>query len=192
VNSQGSAKYDVEVKGNEQDSSYRSKEDPTKTADSSRGIAPGYRLENPTWEQFSIQIDSVPACGEKALVTAHGRCEILFPGRRRDMSTLSKQVLIVDNNEEEARTLASMLERVGHCPTTTWSGLEALELLKSREFDLVLVSSYLPDLYVGDFFERLNRLPAQPSSIVIQEGEGRAATLTKVKSMIGEEIHSDH
>ncbi len=103
----------------------------------------------------------------------------------------SKQVLIVDNNEEESRTLASMLERAGHTPTTTWSGLEALELLKAREFDLVLVSSYLPDLYVGDFFERFNRLPVQPCAIVLQEGQGRAVSLTKVRSMIEEEIHSE-
>lgn len=107
------------------------------------------------------------------------------------MSPTSKQVLIVDNNEAEARTLASMLERTGHHPTTTWSGLEALELLKAREFDLVLVSSYLPDLYVGDFFERFNRLTGHPCAIVMQEGQGRSASLMKVKSMIEEEIHSE-
>jgi hypothetical protein len=51
------------------------------------------------------------------------------------------------------------------------SGLEALELLESQEFDIVLVSSYLPDLYVGDFFERFNRLPVRPCVIVKQEGQ---------------------
>jgi len=95
-----------------------------------------------------------------------------------------RRVLIVDNNEEESQILASMLERTGHHPTTTWSGLEALELLKVQTFDVVLVSSYLPDLYVGEFFERLNRLPVQPCTIVIQQGESRAATLTKLKSMM--------
>lgn len=33
------------------------------------------------------------------------------------MSLPNKQVLIVDNNEEESRTLASLLERAGHQPT---------------------------------------------------------------------------
>jgi CheY-like chemotaxis protein len=108
------------------------------------------------------------------------------------MSSPGKQVLIVDNNEKESRLLASILERAGHRTTTTWSGLEALELLKSREFDLVLVSSYLPDLYVGDFFERFNRLPRQPCTIAIQEGEGRAATLTRLTTVIGGELHSEH
>ena len=104
------------------------------------------------------------------------------------MSSPGKRVLIVDNDEAESRKLASMLESAGHHPTTTWSGLEALELLKSRDFDLVLVSSYLPDLYVGDFFARFNQLPAPPCSIVMQEGDGRAASLLKVRSAIGSEI----
>jgi CheY-like chemotaxis protein len=102
------------------------------------------------------------------------------------MNMSPRNILIVDNNEEESGTLASMLERTGHHPTTTWSGLEALELLSVQEFDLVLVSSYLPDLYVGEFFERLNRLPVQPCVIVMQEGSGREASLMKVKSMIAE------
>ena len=106
------------------------------------------------------------------------------------MSSPGKRVLIVDNNEKESRILASILERAGHLPTTTWSGIEALELLKSREFDLVLVSSYLPDLYVGEFFERFNRLPVRPCAIAIQEDEGRAAMLTKLKTLIGDEMHS--
>jgi len=101
----------------------------------------------------------------------------------------TKEALVVDNNEEESKVLASLLQRAGHHPTTTWSGLEALELLKARKFDIVLISSYLPDLYVGDFFERFNRLPVQPCTIVIQEGQGHAATLMKVRSMMGEEVY---
>jgi CheY-like chemotaxis protein len=104
------------------------------------------------------------------------------------MSLPSKQVLIVDNNEEESLVLSSMLERAGLRPTITWSGLEALELLQAGEFDLVLVSSYLPDLYVGEFFERFNRLPVHPCAIVMQEGEDRAASLVHLKSRIEEEI----
>ena len=107
------------------------------------------------------------------------------------MPTQSKRVLVVDNNDEESQVLASMLEHAGYRPTTTWSGLEALKLLKSREFNMVLVSSYLPDLYVGDFFERFNRLPVQPCLIVMQEGQACAATLMKIKGMIGEGIHSE-
>jgi CheY-like chemotaxis protein len=107
------------------------------------------------------------------------------------MPTKSKRVLVVDNKDEESQVLASMLELAGYRPTTTWSGLEALKLLKSREFNIVLVSSYLPDLYVGDFFERFNRLPVRPCVIVMQEGQAFAEMLMKIKDLIGEGIHSE-
>ena len=87
----------------------------------------------------------------------------------------------MDNNDEESQVLASMLDGAGYRPTTTWSGLDALELLESQEFDIVLVSSYLPDLYVGNFFERFNRLPVRPCVIVMQEGHA-------ARRMIGEEL----
>jgi CheY-like chemotaxis protein len=103
----------------------------------------------------------------------------------------NKRVLIVDNDQEEARTLGVMLRRAGHSSSTTWSGLEALELLKSGEYDILLVSSYLPDLYVGDFFERLSHLPVQPCSIVMQEGRTPAVTLLEVKSRIGQETRQE-
>ena len=82
----------------------------------------------------------------------------------------NKRVLIVDNNEEESGRLGVILQRAGFDSIATWSGLEALKLLKSGEYDILLVSSYLPDVYVGDFFERVNRLPVRPCSIVMQEG----------------------
>lgn len=96
----------------------------------------------------------------------------------RDMPSQSKRVLVVDNDEEESQVLASMLECAGHRPTTTWSGLEALEILKTQEFDVLLVSSYLPDLYVGDFLQRFNRLPERPCLIVMRDGP--AAVLPQI------------
>jgi CheY-like chemotaxis protein len=98
-----------------------------------------------------------------------------------------KRVLIVDNDDEEAARLGTGLQRAGYDSNATWSGLEALELLKSGEFDVLVVSNYLPDVYVGDFFERLHRLPVQPCSLVMREGHASAATVQEVKHMIEEE-----
>jgi CheY-like chemotaxis protein len=99
----------------------------------------------------------------------------------------NKRVLIVDNDEEEAAQLGTVLQRAGYDSNATWSGLEALELLKSGEFDVVLVSNYLPDVYVGDFFQRLNRLPVRPCSFVMQEGHVSASTVQKIKNLIESE-----
>jgi CheY-like chemotaxis protein len=96
-------------------------------------------------------------------------------------------ILIVDNDEKESKRLEAVVRGAGYNTITTWSGLEALELLKSQKIDVLLVSSYLPDLYIGDFLARLRGLPVQPCSIVLQAGHDAAATLSKVTSMIGEE-----
>ncbi len=99
----------------------------------------------------------------------------------------NKRVLIVDNDEEESGRLGGMLQRAGYDSSATWSGLEALKLLKSEKYDILLVSSYLPDVYVGDFLERLGQLPGRPCSIVMEEGCTPAAVLQEVKNMAGEE-----
>jgi CheY-like chemotaxis protein len=86
-----------------------------------------------------------------------------------------KRVLIVDNNERVLHTFQGMLENAGFNAQTTWSGHEALELLQSGEFDVLLMDDYLPDLHVGDFLNRIGRLPFQPW-IVVMQASGPTAT----------------
>ena len=97
------------------------------------------------------------------------------------MQSQPKQVLIIHNNEEKSQALALMVERAGHQVTTTWSGIDALGLAKSRTFDLVLVNSYLADMYVGEFFERFSRVSPLSSMIMIEEGEPHSSTLIKLQ-----------
>ena len=79
-----------------------------------------------------------------------------------------KRVLIVDNNEVILSTFQKVLERAGFDTLATWSGHEALTLLESKEFDVLLVDDYLPDLHTGDFLDRVRRLPIQPWVVVMQ------------------------
>ena len=79
-----------------------------------------------------------------------------------------KSVLIVDNNESLLWSFEEMLENAGFDTRTTWSGHEALALLQSQEFDVLLVDNYLPDLHASDFLERVGRLPIQPWIVVMQ------------------------
>ena len=102
----------------------------------------------------------------------------------------NQRILIVDNDEQESNRLEAMVQGAGYDTITTWSGVEALELLKSQKIDILLLSSYLPDMYIGAFLARLDNLPVQPCSIVMQEGHNVNATLRKVQGMIGEEHHN--
>lgn len=146
----------------------------------SGSYAPVKRMHAPEGKSITVLCDG-PHCLPGRGVPILDKWGDLFMSESRN-----KRVLIVDNDEKEAGTLSVMLEGAGYDSSTTWSGLEALELLRSGDYDILLVSSYLPDLYVGDFFERLNRLPVRPCSIIMNEGRTPAATISEMKSMIGE------
>jgi len=78
------------------------------------------------------------------------------------------RILIVDNNEDILARLGNELNKFGYEVTTTWSGMEALALLSSRTFDSLLLDDYLPDLYIGEFIEKIAALPATPRIILMQ------------------------
>jgi len=79
-----------------------------------------------------------------------------------------KKILIVDSNDAILGTFKNVLEKVGFDTRTTWSGHEALALLGSQEFDVLLVDDYLPDLHSSDFLSRVGKLPVQPWIVVMQ------------------------
>jgi len=83
-------------------------------------------------------------------------------------SEIRGHVLIVDNNEDVLTRLGNELTKIGYEITTTWSGVEALDLLSSRTFDSLLLDDYLPDLYIGEFLDRIAALPAAPKIILMQ------------------------
>jgi CheY-like chemotaxis protein len=88
-----------------------------------------------------------------------------------------KRVLIIDNNESILATFQEVLESAGFDTHTTWSGHEALELLESRDSDVLLVDDYLPDLHASDFLNRVGRLPSRPWIVVTQASTPTASHL---------------
>ncbi len=84
------------------------------------------------------------------------------------MKESKKRVLIVDNNEKILFTLQRVLENSGFDTCATWSGCEALDLLKNQDFQVLLVDDYLPDLHSSDFLSRVASLPIQPWVVVMQ------------------------
>jgi DNA-binding response OmpR family regulator len=87
---------------------------------------------------------------------------------RATMPLTQKRVLIVDNEDSIRAALELHLAEVGWHALTTWSGLEALGILKSIPFDVLLVDDYLPDLHIGEFLKQISRLRACPRVFVMQ------------------------
>src|SRR5262245_52319987 len=90
-----------------------------------------------------------------------------------------KRVLIVDADENILCILQRMLEDAGFDTSATWSGHEALELLKKCGFDVLLVDDYLPDLHAADFLNRVAKLPARPRIVVTQSRKPDISDLRK-------------
>jgi CheY-like chemotaxis protein len=93
-----------------------------------------------------------------------------------------KKVLIVESNDAMATAFQKKLEDAGFDARTTWSGHEALALLQSNEFDVLLTDNYLPDLHATDFLERLSRLPLQPW-VVVMKGRSSSVSLRRYRGL---------
>jgi CheY-like chemotaxis protein len=92
-------------------------------------------------------------------------------------------VLIVDNDDHVLWKFQELLEGAGFNTTATWSGHEALSLLRSGAFDVLLVDDYLPDLHSHDFLGRVNRLPIQPSIVVMHNDTAKPDDLRCYQSL---------
>jgi DNA-binding response OmpR family regulator len=84
------------------------------------------------------------------------------------MKTARKRVLIADCHEEVLISLERMLEDEGFDTRTVWTAKEALRLLASEAFDLVLVNEYLPDAECEDILKALQRKGGRTLCIVMQ------------------------
>jgi CheY-like chemotaxis protein len=86
-------------------------------------------------------------------------------------------ILIVDNDDRVLWRFQELLENQGMSTRATWSGREALAMLRSGEFDVLLVDDYLPDVHSHDFLERVSRLPAQPLIVVMHSATPKCSDL---------------
>jgi two-component system alkaline phosphatase synthesis response regulator PhoP len=101
----------------------------------------------------------------------------------------NKTALIVDNDEKIQRLLQGILQDLGFETRTTWSGYEALELIKSDHLDVLVVDDYVPDLHFRDLLKRVGQLPIQPWIVVMQAaaptpGDVRRYALLGVSSVV--------
>jgi adenylate cyclase len=74
-----------------------------------------------------------------------------------DMTVKQASVLVVDDDSVNRLLLARSLEHEGHRPTTAEDGHRALELLRARSFDVVLLDVLMPEV---DGFEVLAQMQA--------------------------------
>ena len=72
-----------------------------------------------------------------------------------------RRVLVVDDNEDAANTLAMILQLEGHEIRTAYSGDEALETLRDYRPDVALLDIGLPGIDGYELAQRIRVLPGQ-------------------------------
>jgi CheY-like chemotaxis protein len=83
-----------------------------------------------------------------------------------------KRMLIVDDNEDDLIRLESLFETLGYDTTTAWSGQEALERLESKDFDVVLLDEFLPDVRSETVLRAIRRFTVQPWVALLHNNPG--------------------
>jgi len=72
-------------------------------------------------------------------------------------------VLIVDDNEDAATTLATLLEALGHRPLVAHDGPSALQLLEREQVDIAVLDIGLPVMDGYELAERIRARDPRPA-----------------------------
>ncbi|MFQ5764558.1 MAG: PAS domain S-box protein [Rhodospirillales bacterium] len=100
---------------------------------------------------------SVPAAVDRSgTVDRRSRKKKRKAGTRKRRSDLPR-VLVVDDEEMIAEELAEYLQPNGYDVATAGSGLEALELHRSRPADIVITDLFMPEMNGNELIRRLRR-----------------------------------
>lgn len=89
-------------------------------------------------------------------------------------SERSLRVLVVDDNEDAANTLADVLRLTGHHAEVALSAAKALQAATDLDVDLVLLDIGLPDMDGFEVARRLRRILRRSSRLVAVTGYGTA------------------
>jgi DNA-binding response OmpR family regulator len=76
-------------------------------------------------------------------------------------------ILIVDDEQRFADMLARRLNLRGCNCEVCYNGQEALNILKGKNFDLILLDLHLPDIYGTEVLTRINEADSKTPVIVV-------------------------
>jgi DNA-binding response OmpR family regulator len=92
----------------------------------------------------------------------------------RALAKRRRRVLVVDDHQDTAHSLAKVLHHMGHLAEVALNGRVALKITETFRPEIILLDMLLPD-FDGADLSRLLRLKAAPSRLKIVAITGHAA-----------------
>lgn len=132
-----------------------------------------------------IHVESEPGKGTELTVAvplekpvAMSSVPVIPRGRAVELDGL--RVLVVEDEPVNARTITRMLEKAGYVPAVAENGLVAVEALRERQFDLVLMDIQMP---VMDGLQALSRIRTDPA---LEHASGVPVVALTARAMAGD------
>jgi DNA-binding response OmpR family regulator len=108
------------------------------------------------------------------------------------MNPSRKRILVADCHEDVLIILEGLLEDAGFDTTIVWTAKEALKLLDSQPFDLVLVNEYLPDAECEEVLTALRKKAVETPCIVMQPSPPEIIDFTRFEALGVKDIVCKH
>ena len=94
---------------------------------------------------------------------------------------MSTSILLVDDDRTSRHLTESLLKKEGWDVTTAKDGLEALKLVGSKRFDVMLLDVWMPRMNGLELLEKLRDVTDRPRVVVMTSDDTPATLMTAVK-----------
>ena len=98
-------------------------------------------------------------------------------------------ILVVDDDRATREVLRSVLEKAGYSVTVASDGLEALKVLRSRRFDVLLLDVWMPRMTGLDLLARLRTRKTRPRVVVMTSDDAPGTLLEAVRQQAFKYMH---
>jgi CheY-like chemotaxis protein len=99
------------------------------------------------------------------------------------------RILVVDDDRTTRQLLRRVLTAGGFSTTVAKDGVDALKLLRSRRFDLLLLDVWMPRMTGLDLLERLRSRKAKPRVVVMTSDDAPETLLKAVRQQAFKYVH---
>ncbi len=99
------------------------------------------------------------------------------------------RILVADDDRTTRHVLRKVLTSAGFSVTVAKDGIEALKVLRTRRFDLLLLDVWMPRMNGLDLLERLRTRKARPRVVVMTSDEAPETLLEAVRQQAFKYVH---